>query len=459
MNFVLRECTDFSVCYLDDILIFSKNEQEHKEHVKTVLAKLNEAKFVINKKKSHFNIKELTFLGFDITKEGGLLPSKKKVAAVQNWPTPTNVQQVREFCGLAQHYKRFIPNYAGIASCLTDLTSGSGSKTRPIVWTPECQRSFDRLKSLLCSSPVLSTPDMDKPFRIECDSSNFAVGAVLLQQDTDQHWKPLAYESKKLSKTERNYPAQERELLAILVALRTWRCFIDGKNYIVTTDHQPLIHLQKQQKVTPRLVRLISELDLYNPTIEYKKGSDNIIPDLLSRRDGPNCTPANQSLQPKYLYSLTNNHTSKSSKTLDATDDSIQNWPKFYIRPESDWPESLKSLLIKHRNQFRVADGVIYKIKRGSTSIGNSEKDLKYIPFSKRADIVDDFHSDFGHTGQANVYHFMKDRVWWPNMQSYINLWLSRCPQCQLSKRSEKSIHHAPMTPLDIPPPFVTFAK
>ena len=114
---------------------------------------------------------------------------------------------------------------------------------------------------------MLITPDMDKPFKIECDSSDFAVGAVLLQQDKDENWRPLAYESKKLSKTERNYPAQERELLAILVALRTWRCFIDGKNYIVTTDHKPLIHLQKQQKVTPRLVRWISELDLYIYTI------------------------------------------------------------------------------------------------------------------------------------------------------------------------------------------------
>lgn len=301
---------------------------------------------------------------------------------------------------------------------------------------------------------MLITPDMDKPFKIECDSSDFAVGAVLLQQDKDENWRPLAYESKKLSKTERNYPAQERELLAILIALRTWRCFIDGKNYIVTTDHKPLIHLQKQQKVTPRLVRWISELDLYNPTIEYKKGSENIIPDLLSRRDGPDCTPANHSLQPKYLYSLTNNTTSKSNKTLDATDDPIQNWPKFYFRPDSEWPESLKPLLLKHRKQFRVIDGTIYKIQSNSKSNINAEKELKYIPFGKRADLVDNFHSGFGHTGQANVYHYMKDRVWWPNMQNDINIWLSRCPQCQLSKRSEKSIHHAPMKPLDIPPPF-----
>lgn len=205
MNHVLGDCMDkFAVCYLDDILIFSKSEKEHKEHVKIVLQKLNDAKFVINKRKSHFNIKELTFLGFDITKDG-VLPSKKKVAAVKNWPRPTNVQEVRQFCGLAQHYKRFIPNYAGIASCLTDLTAGNGSKTRPINWTAECQKSFDLLKELLCSAPVLSTPDMDKPFRIECDSSDFAVGAVLLQQDDKNNWKPLAFESKKLSQAERNY--------------------------------------------------------------------------------------------------------------------------------------------------------------------------------------------------------------------------------------------------------------
>ncbi|CEP09093.1 hypothetical protein [Parasitella parasitica] len=123
-------------------------------------------------------------LRFDITKHSNL-PSKRKVTAVQSWPIPTNIQQVRQFCGLSQHHKRFIPKYAGIVSSLTDLTAGSDPKTRPIIWTPECQQSFDQLKAfLMCSAPVLSTPDMDKPFRIECDSSDFAVGAYYFSKIT-----------------------------------------------------------------------------------------------------------------------------------------------------------------------------------------------------------------------------------------------------------------------------------
>jgi hypothetical protein len=293
---------------------------------------------------------------------------------------------------------------------------------------------------------------MTQPFKIECDSSDFAVGAVLLQQDAHKRWRPIAYESKKLSSTERNYPTQERELLAILMALRTWRCFIDGGAYTIITDHKPLTHLRGQKKVTPRLVRWIAELELYNPVIEYKKGIDNTIPDLLSRRDGPTCTPANTSMEPKYLYGLNNNSTDRSKRQISADEDPIHNWPSFYFRDEQEWPDSLKEVLQKNKSRFEVADGSVYKLHKIANT--NEYRKLRFIPFAKRADLIDDYHSGFGHSGQANVYELMKSRVWWPYMQDNINLWLSKCPRCQLNKNSEKMVHHAPMRPLDIPPPF-----
>ncbi|KAG0926825.1 hypothetical protein G6F61_012951 [Rhizopus arrhizus] len=227
MNSVLADYIDkFVMVYLDDILIFSTgDEEQHKEHVRLVLKKLDEAKLIINKKKCRFNRKELTFLGFNISADG-IKPAPEKVKAVLSWPAPTNVQQVRQFIGLAQHYRRFISGFAGIAAPLTNLTQGSGPKRRAISWTEDCQKSFELIKKKLATAPVLATPDMEKPFRIECDASDFAIGAVLLQEENGI-WKPLAFESKKLSQAERNYPAQERELLSILHALRTWRCFVE----------------------------------------------------------------------------------------------------------------------------------------------------------------------------------------------------------------------------------------
>jgi hypothetical protein len=165
MNKVLADCIDkTALVYLDDILIYSKTMEEHKQHVRQVLKLLQKEKLVANLKKCEFGKKELTFVGFHIS-SAGIAPSPEKVKVLKEWPRMKNVQEVRQFVGFAQFYKRFIKNFASIAAPLTDLTRGTGIKKRPIVWTDECQRSFDTLKQLLSSSPVLQVVDMDKPFR------------------------------------------------------------------------------------------------------------------------------------------------------------------------------------------------------------------------------------------------------------------------------------------------------
>lgn len=141
-----------------------------------------------------------------------------------------------------------------------------------INWTPECQDAFDSLKQKLSLAPILPTPNMNKPFRIECDSSDFAAGAVLLQQDSNNNWKSLAFESKRYSKEERVYPVQEREMLAILIVL-----FIDGKTYTALSGHLPLKYYRDQKHLVPRLIRWMSEIELHNPDIQYKASKENIL--------------------------------------------------------------------------------------------------------------------------------------------------------------------------------------
>ncbi|CEP11500.1 hypothetical protein, partial, partial [Parasitella parasitica] len=182
---------------------------------------------------------------------------------------------------------------------------------------------------MLTSSPILKLPDMRKPYRIETDSSDFGVGAVLLQQDEQTaSWLPVAFESKKLSKAEQKLPAQERELIAIIHALRTWRCFIDGcqGGYTVYSDHKPLVYFQSQVNPTPRLVRWIADYELFSPTIEYKAGKDNQVADALSRK--PDLLADNgvdvPSLAPEYLYAA-----------WETLPDSIKSdWPLLYIDSE-----------------------------------------------------------------------------------------------------------------------------
>ncbi|KAG2208373.1 hypothetical protein INT45_000625, partial [Circinella minor] len=178
--------------------------------------------------------------------------------------------------------------------------------------------------------------------------NDFAVGAVLLQQGDDGQLHPLAFKSKKLSAAERNYPAQERELLAILHSLRTWRCFIDGRRYTVFSDHHPLKYFRSKTKPTLRLTRWIAEIELYDPDIQYKPGRNNHVPDLLLKRDGPTCVTDEKSLEPDYLYAV---------KSVQES-----NWPKFYALGEENWPHMYKDLLAKHKEKFVVRDNQVFRL-------------------------------------------------------------------------------------------------
>ncbi|OBZ81557.1 Transposon Tf2-9 polyprotein, partial [Choanephora cucurbitarum] len=429
MNKVLADCIDkFALVYLDDILIFSDNWEDHKKHVRHVIELLKKEKLVANLKKCEFGKRELTFVGYRISAEG-ISPSPEKVKVIQEWPRMTNVQEVRQFIGFAQFYKRLIPNFATIAAPLTDLTRGNGLKKRPIVWNDDCQRSFDQLKKLLSSSPVLQVVDMDKPFRIEVDASDRGCGAVCLQPAADGSdlWKPIAFESKKFSEAERKYPAQERELLGILHALRTWRCYIDGcpKGYVVYSDHLPLQYFRTKDKPPSRLVRWISELELFSPTILYKPGKDNHIPDALSRMnyDSPDVPPAADSMEPDYLYAA---------------------WDKLSPGLRSDWP-----LLLLPQNREKVkSDEVKHILDREEKNF-----DVPFLPFSERADTVAKYHNSFGHAGYKSMLKMLVPRFWWPSLRLDLQNWLSTCPSCQVNSRRTRA-HQDEMHPLKVPTAF-----
>ncbi|SAM00569.1 hypothetical protein [Absidia glauca] len=427
---------DFALVYLDGILIFSRTADEHRQHVRLVLERLREANLIVNIKKCEFNRRELTFVGFKISADG-ILPADDKVLAIRDWPIPTNVQEVRQFFGLAQHYRRFMPGFAGIAAPITDLTRGVGPKRRSIVWTADCQVSFEKIKSMLCTAPILLTPDMTKPFRIETDASDFGIGAVLLQENVHGVWCPLAFESKKLSSAEQSYPAQERELLAILHALRTWRCLIEGQDFVVFTDHLPLRYFRTQTKPTNRLIRWMAEIEAFDPDIQYKPGKDNDVADILSRRMDVDLVPGGV-MEPTLLYSI--------APGVDLTD-----WPGFYGVDRQLWPASAVPILDRNQHHFVVKDGTVFR-KVASTD-DDTWTEVPFIPFSARADFVAGIHASCGHLGSDSILSLLHTRVWWPRMKVDIKNWLKSCPECQLLQR-RSTAHRGVMHPLDIPAAF-----
>ncbi|SAM08067.1 hypothetical protein [Absidia glauca] len=409
---------------------------EHVRHVRAVLTKLQQTKLVVNFKKCYFGKSSLTFLGFDISADG-IRPSKSKVDALTSWPIPNNVQAVRQFLGLANYYRKFIPQFARIAAPLTELTRGTGAKRRSIDWTPTCQDAFENLIRLLTSAPILLPPDMSRPFIIETDASDIGIGAVLLQEiDGQRH--PIAYESKKLSTAERKYPAQERELLAILHALRTWRCLIDGRPYTVFSDHMPLRYLKTQKTPTPRLTRWMNDLELFSPDIQYKPGKENDVPDALSRRDPVSSIPASTDLTPDFLYA---------APLVEVTHPT--DWPSFYLLDPADIPKAARRMIESHRHTFVIRDHTVYK----KLTIDSRPIEAKFIPFAERATLVNTRNESFGHAGATTLLDILRPRFWWPTIRKDITLWTQQCTRCQMNGPRDRQ-HHVPMRPLQVPDAF-----
>ncbi|KAJ9522138.1 hypothetical protein QJQ45_005140 [Haematococcus lacustris] len=220
MNDVLHDLLDDCVLvYLDDILIFSRTPQEHIAHLRRVLDLLRKHKLYAKLSKCEFGMDQTAFLGH-IVSASGIACDPAKVAAVQSWPIPTTVHEVRSFLGLANYYRRFVKDFSTIAAPLTALTRADGHDKQGVVaWGQAQQSAFDALKQALVSAPILIAPDPSQPYTLRCDASSIGIGAVL-SQGTGSAERVVAYHSRKLLPAERNYPTHEQELLSLVEALK-----------------------------------------------------------------------------------------------------------------------------------------------------------------------------------------------------------------------------------------------
>ena len=261
MNQVLRPFLDkFVVVYLDDILIYSKSPEEHAQHVEAVLSALEQHHLYAKASKCQFGMAELDFLGHTIS-GAGIKVDARKVKAILEWPEPSDAHQLRCFLGLAGFYRRFVNNFSHIAAPLTNIT-GAKATWR---WSEVEAKAFAELKHALTTTPVLATPDFAYPFELYTDASQFAIGATLLQDQGDG-LQPIANESRKLNSAERNYPVHELELLAVIHALRTWRCYLEGSKFRVNSDHLNLKYLTTQQNMSWRQARWLETLHILTGT-------------------------------------------------------------------------------------------------------------------------------------------------------------------------------------------------
>ena len=204
----------FVLVYMDDMLVCSANEAEHLQHLRSVLMTLRESRLFVKLSKCDFLKPDVKFLGH-VVGANGLHVDPAKVAAVQQWLPPANVAEVRSFLGLANFFRRFIQGYSSLVAPVPSLLR----KSTVFQWSPACQNAFERVKQILTTASVLVMPGFEEPFEVWCDASGFAIGALL-----HQNGRPRCYESRKLKGPELNYHPGETELLAVIHALKVWRC-------------------------------------------------------------------------------------------------------------------------------------------------------------------------------------------------------------------------------------------
>jgi len=264
--------------YLDNILIFDKDLDTHHKHVQQVMEHLRKHKLYLKPEKCEFDQSEVEYLGV-IVGNSKICMDPIKIQGISEWPAPECKHDLQSFLGFCNFYQRFIHHFAQIAHPLHHLTGNV-----PFNWTSRCQTAFDQLKTLITSAPILIIPNHYDKFRLETDASEYAIGGILSQQQNNQ-WKPIAYLSKLLTLTERNYEIYDRELLAIMVALQHFRHYLIGtrQEFEIWTDHTNLQYFKKSEKLNHRQACWLTELQEYDFTLHHIPGKSNSKADILSR--------------------------------------------------------------------------------------------------------------------------------------------------------------------------------
>jgi len=403
MNIIFRPHLDkFVLVYLDDIRIYSKTKEEHVEHLKVILDLLRKHKLYGKLSKCTFLTQSIEYLGHVISKNG-IQVNPKKIEAVKNWEAPENMKQVQSFLGLCNYYRRFVKDFAIIATPLSNLTR----KNIPFQWRKLEVNAFEKLKEMLTQAPVLRCADPNLPYELTADASQTGVGAFLTQTD-ETGCRPVAYASRKLTPAEQDYRTHEREL-AIIYALQTWRPYLHGARFKIMTDHHPLKYLDTQKTLSRRQARWVEFMQEFDYEIAYIKGKSNIVADALSR-------------QYKDVYHTSTSIVKKllAFTLVDVSEEVLQNLEKEYMKDEQ-----FKKMFISPSDSYTKKGKRLYFETR------------LCIPKGKiRETILHDNHESLlgAHRGSKKTLSLISRLFFWPSMKKEIFNYVKTCQKCQEAK-------------------------
>lgn len=461
MDATLRDLIGpFVLVYLDDVIVFSRSIDEHVSHLRAVFDRLHAANLHLKLSKCSFGQRSVAFLGH-VASATGLLPDPAKLKAVADMPAPTDLDGVRAFLGLCSYYRRFVPKFAELAEPLHRLLR----KGVTFAWDPACATAFTTLKQLLVSPPVLAFPNPNVPYVLHTDASAFALGAVLVQ---NEH--PVAYASRTLSSSERNYSATERECLAVVWAIKEYRHLLLGRPFSVVTDHAALQWLRTAREPAGRLARWVLELQPYTFTIAHRPGAQHRDADALSRLP--------------VVATLTASTESSDADAPDA-DNVVADFVPADTEPPSDAPAAAVPALLdldravradptwtpwidwlEGRNpkppapppgaptlhdHLALLEGRLCYVDHKASSTTTPRL---VVPASMHDELLRAYHATpaAGHLGIAKTLHRLRDRFFWIGLSRDVHLYVAACDLCQRHKSPRRpTLGHLQPLPIDEP--------
>ena len=460
----------YLLTYLDDLLIYSANFDDHLRHLDAVFSKLREANLKLNPSKCHFAMNEIPYLGHVISKHG-LSTDPAKVDMVKSYPRPTNIHTLRAFLGLTSYYRKFILGYATLAAPLNTLLR----KDTPFKWTDMQEKAFTSLKASLASAPVLSYPDFNEPFILACDACDTSVGWVLSQLDALGQEHPIAYGGKSLNTAQRRYPVTQKECFSIVQGIRHFRMYLAYSKFTVLTDHSALQFLRSIRDATGKLGRWSLMLSQYNFDIKYVPGIKHGNADGMSRRlyadsiqdEDDEFLPGVNSLTDTSTDNQPglNNGTSTTDdlstigisaqqmcklQRQDDTYDSIIAYLESDLLPQND-DKARRTILLAQ--DYVLDDGLLIHHFQPRDQGGSHARCYRQlcVPRPLYHDILKAYHDNLlaSHPGVERCYGALRLKYFWPGMYQFVKMWVTSCTDCQVAKRYVH-YHPAPLHPLPV---------
>ena len=405
--------TDKVLSYMDDIVIFDSTFEEHMRDLRAVFDCLRSAKVTLKASKCVFANSKVDFLGFELS-VNGIKPQHRLTDAINTFPQPTTKKELRRFLGMAGFYRAFIKNFATISQPLNKLTSDNVK----FAWDTSCEKAFQTLKQQLLREPILAFPKPNSTFVVEVDASDYAAGGVLSQEGEDHVLHPVAYFSTAFTSSQRNWAPVTKEAFALVLAVRHWHVYLTGTEFILRSDHNPLVHLRQQKDPRGKFGRWIAELEEYDYQIQYIRGKDNVKADLLSRNPVANSDQPDSSFDDKIFATILDNASFVEQLQQEQDSDPMIHRAKTLIQ---NGDCIVEGRFKRVQNQLRIENGILTKSGR------------PIVPASLRKFIVNKMHQS-SHFGTDKTYGLVKDRFFWPNMYSFVRNFVSHCLICQQTK-------------------------